>query len=500
MKKVGLIDPAFNPGNIPPNLGLGQIEAALAGQPIDIQVTDFVVPNSAKLSLAAFRELELEFVKRVVEDANGADAIYISGSHGMEMKPYAMFPRIKAISVAIKAAHPNTKIVFGGALANFYISVHKLDPALFKAFGIDQVVEGQELNAASVILATCAANTGLTQLTVKGATRAHPAKKGMVPQWNAWDLTQYPHYLSAMIQTGCPYQCSFCFEGKVYNPQNPQTPPESVMALVAGVRQRHPVDAVMIEDSIALSYRWFDVLMATMQGTGINWAIYARSNEIVKHQDKLKALRKAGCRSMIVGIESFEDEDLQATNKRVTAQQTFRAIELCAQADIAIQGCLILGFPADTLDQIESRVKLARDLGLSTYHWHILQPNWKDLPAGILGMDGAKITDHFDAQVSVPDACLPELVEQAPAMAIYDEHLLIRLLPHYNDVARLKAFGYKDKFTMHDLMGTVTPIIRDIGLPTNEDEMYPILFDPSKGQASQPVNVAAAVLQARSQR
>ena len=240
----------------------------------------------------------------------------------------------------------------------------------------------------------------------------------------------------------------------------------------------------MIEDSIALSYLWIDELTEAMKGSGINWALYARSNEIVGRREKLKALRDAGCRSMIVGIESFDDEDLIATNKRVTTDQTLEAIELCGQADIAIQGCLILGFPTDTIDRIERRIDSARALSLSAYHWHIMQPNWADLPAGIRGLDDMTIIDHFEAQVSAPDSCLPELVEEAPAMAVYDEHLLIRLIPRYDDQRRLDEFGYRDLFTLRELMAAAAPMIREIGLPTNEEQMYEILFDP-------PANVAA---------
>jgi len=468
MKKVLLVDPIFNSGNIPPNLGLGRIEAQLMQYPIDVCLVDFVISNKKNISLAAFHEMEAEFVQQVVDAARDADAIYITGSHGMELKPYAIFSRIKLVSTAIKTAYPKTKIFFGGALANYYSLVYKIDAAILNAFGIDYVVAGQEINAAKDIIKYLEIDE--TRTLVSG-------NQNLIPLWNAWQLTKYPAYLSAMINTGCPYQCTFCFEGKVYDLKNPQMLPNTVLNVIQSVRKRHKVDSIMIEDSIALSYPWFDELMDVMQMSQATWAIYARSNEIVNKKHLLSKLRKSGCRSLIVGIESFEDVDLKATKKKVTVQQTFTALDLCKQANLAIQGCMILAFPEDNLTQIENRVKCAQALQLATYRWHVLQPDWQKLPDNIMGMETSRITDHFNVQVSIPDSCLLEYLDQAPPMAFYDEHVLMRLIPYYKDIPNLDKYGYKGKFTFRELMELVVPIIQNIDLPTNEDDMYPLLFD-----------------------
>lgn len=480
LKKVLLVDPTFNPGNIPPNIGLGRIEAAIENESqIMVEAVDFVVLGKPNLTLSEFRKEEKNFIARAVDAAENASVVYISGSHGMEMKPYAMFPRIRDVTQAIKEAHPSTKIIFGGALANLYRSVMKMPSDKFKHFGIDLVTEGQELNAAESILQACGIDLRKSNLTRDFGANS-------ILKWSAWDLSKYPSYISTVISTGCPHKCSFCFEGKVYSPKNLQNTPDGIIASLAEIERRHPINGIMIEDSIALSYSWFEGLAQTLAGVVPSWAIYARSNEIIKNASQLGVIREAGCRSLIVGIEALDDKELKASNKKLTTLQTLEALDLARAHDLAVQGCFILGFPDDTAHKIEDRIVSALKLDLDTYRWHVLQPDWLALPSTILGLEGFVPEDHFNQQVSIPDSCIAEYVDSGPPSAIYDEHLLVRLMPTYTGIDRLAEFGYKGQFSLKDLMDVASPLIQKAGLTTNEDEMYPFLFEPRKA-SSRPV-------------
>lgn len=478
MKKIVLIDPTYNPRNIPPNLGLGKIEAVLKGQAVDVVVEDFVLDHSQNMSFAAFSYEEDRFVSRAVEASKGADAVYISGSHGMELKPYAMFPRIAKISEAIKKSNRNVPIIFGGALATYYTEILKIPRNTFKEFGIDVVVSGQEVNAADHILQASGVDKSRGLIIVR---KQDLEAKGPneFPYWDAWDLSKYPQYISLMMQTGCPHQCSFCFEGKVYDPKASKSSVDDIIGSVRKVRERHTVNSVMVEDSIALSFPWFQQLSASLAAENLSWSIYARATEILKKKDLLDEAVRNGCRSAIVGIESLNDSDLQATEKKVSARQNIEALMVAQEKGLAIQGCFILGFPTDTLTECLERVHAAQKFNLSTYRWHIMQPDWADLPQDMMGVEGFKITDHFKTQVSLPDSCLLELLDNPSPALVYDEHVLMRAISaNVDDIPSLSAFGYKGKSNFRDLFQAVAPIIRSADRPTNEDEMYADLFSP----------------------
>lgn len=481
MKKLLLVDPTYNPGNIPPNLGLGKIEAALAPYDIAIELKDFLYLQQTSPSLSEFRNIEDNFVSQVVDAAMGSDVIYISGSHGMELKPYAMFPRIAKIAMEIKKLNKNIPIIFGGALSMLYTYVHKVPAEKFRDFGIDRVVSGQERGAANVILKACGIEEkNLFIVRKQDLMTLDRSTSGGVSVWNAWDLSQYPDYMSMMVQTGCPYQCSFCFEGKVYDPKNPQSTIGDLIEGLRIVRDKKEINGLMIEDSIALSFPWFQQLVVNLAQENIPWAIYARSTEIIKKRKELDDIVRAGCRSAIVGIESLDDSELQATEKRVSARQNIEALEIARNSGLAIQGCFILGFPSDTIDECVKRVEAAKNFGLSTYRWHIMQPDWASLPEGIMGADSFSLLKHFQTQVSVPDSCLAEMLDNPSTALVYDEHVLMRLISQgVDDVPSLSKYGYKGKFDLRNMFKAVSPLIRSINYPTNEDEMYKHLFNPS---------------------
>lgn len=481
MKKLLMVDPTFNPGNIPPNLGLGKIESALASYEIDIELKDFILPNCHNMSLSEFKQAEDLFVKQVVEATTISDIVYISGSHGMELKPYAMFPRIAKISTEIKKKNRNIPIIFGGALAMFYTDVHKIPGDKFKIFGIDRVVSGQEKGAARIILQACGVEEKkLFVIKKQDLLSSNSSVTGGISSWNAWDLSKYPDYMSLMVQTGCPYQCSFCFEGKVYEPQNPQSTLNDLIEGLRVMRTKKDINGLMIEDSIALSFPWFQTLTASLAEENVPWAIYVRSTEIIKKQRELDDIIRAGCRSAIVGIESLDDSELQATEKRVSARQNIEALEIAKQAGLAIQGCFILGFPTDTVDECTKRVEAALKFGLSTFRWHIMQPDWANLPEGIMGAEGFDLSQHFTTQVSMPDSCLLEAIENPSTALVYDEHILIRLISQgVDDLPQLSRYGYKGNFNLREMFKGISPLIRSSNYPLNEDDMYPYLFNPN---------------------
>lgn len=475
-KKVLLIDPTFNPGNIPPNLGLGEIESRLNQYGVECFVADFILLEKPDVSLNEFYEFESIFVEFCNGLASNADVVYISGSHGMEMKPYAMFPRIARIAKAIKKSSPATPIIFGGALARYYSLAMGFKAKSFKDFGIDSLIDEREAHSAYKILEAVDIEICVTHQSLSST----PDENILTPSWQAWDLHKYPDYISMMVQVGCPFSCSFCFEGKIYEPQPTLNFSGADPTLLKYLQSRHRLKSIMLEDSIAISLPWFPSFMEMMRKSELNWAIYARANEIVNYNERVSMLSAAGCRSVVLGIESFEDEILASTKKKITTAQSLRALEICAEHEIAVQGCMILAFPTDNLDAIERRVIAAGELQLSCYRWHILQPDWTNLPKNILGLDNLKIEDHFELQVSIPDSAIPEYLESAPPMAFYDEHMLIRALPEAANISRLSQFGYSDRLNFLDLARKIKPLILDTGLPTNEDEMYPLLFNPDR--------------------
>lgn len=70
--------------------------------------------------------------------------------------------------------------------------------------------------------------------------------------------------------------------------------------------------------------------------------MYARTDMIVGHPDLLVALQEIGLEYLLVGIESFRDEDLKKLNKKVAAETNIEALRILRNLGISISPHLIV--------------------------------------------------------------------------------------------------------------------------------------------------------------
>ena len=88
-------------------------------------------------------------------------------------------------------------------------------------------------------------------------------------------------------------------------------------------------------------------------------------NEFVKSDrikiEILKALKKAGCHTVQIGIESGSQRVLDVLNKKVTVKQNYEAIACCKRNKIFCDASFMIGLPTETLEDLKMTAKLIRD-------------------------------------------------------------------------------------------------------------------------------------------
>ena len=53
--------------------------------------------------------------------------------------------------------------------------------------------------------------------------------------------------------------------------------------------------------------------------------------------------------------------------------------DILKENDVDVQGCFMLGFPEDSLSNMERTISFAIDEQLNGYRWHIYQPNYSNM-------------------------------------------------------------------------------------------------------------------------
>jgi hypothetical protein len=461
MKRLLLIDPIYNPGNIPPSVTLGKLEAMFGDTLLELELIDFVEPTCEYHDIKYFREKEAYFFNLIREKACNAHAIYIAVEHGNEFKPYPVFPRIREIAAAAKQGNNSIKVIVGGALINLMTQVHCIPEYLIQDQVIDVIAKGSAVNIARAIASV---------LDLNIIIRPGPSK------WKLWDWSKYPKYASVNMKTGCPFKCDFCFEGKIFDKKNLSETISSLTETIWFLRNNHDIRQIMFEDSILLSYKEFFDIAAMLSDLDVSFANYARVSEIIAYPEKIFALKASGGNCLVVGFETVDDGILANTNKKIIATQSRQALAICKEIDIDIQGCFMLGFPQGGMIDSERTIDFALSENLNCNRWHVFMPDYRNMDGRFYTDQTFTVADILNTQVNVPDRTLPEIISENPRMILIEEHFLIRALPYLEDTLILEKSGYADLFNLEELYRLMQSKLIPAKLPLNEDCMYERLF------------------------
>ena len=168
---------------------------------------------------------------------------------------------------------------------------------------------------------------------------------------------------------GCPYRCTFCACWKIMDGKYLTRSVEAVVDEFAALAA--DVDLVCFADDNTLQdtgRAWRLVQAFRERGIRKRFMMYARTDLIAGHPDLLVALKEIGLEYLLVGIESFRDEDLKKLNKKVAAETNIKALRILRELGISVSPHLIVDpdFSRDDFRQLYDYV-LKMDLFRPVY-------------------------------------------------------------------------------------------------------------------------------------
>ncbi len=194
---------------------------------------------------------------------------------------------------------------------------------------------------------------------------------------------------------GCPYRCGFCTAGafgyKIRPVANVLDELKAVAAL--GIRE------ILFQDptfTIATK-RVVDVCRGMIEaGLNLTWSCNADLHAL--DEEKMAWMKKAGCHTVSVGIESGDDVLLKKYSKMITTEEVRAKVGRLNAHGIKVLGYFILGLPGETRASAERTIALARGLKLDIASFALATPDlgtplraeavargW--IPAGLDGWD-----------------------------------------------------------------------------------------------------------------
>ena len=281
---------------------------------------------------------------------------------------------------AVKEAEPSCKVVVGGWHASY------MPETLLEHAEVDYVVMG-EGEQAMTELATFITKGGNAEsaVTIPGVAYRH--KNEIIknsPKFIS-DLDQVPfparhllpmtlygrkiEYLKVepvdimSVTRGCPYNCAWCDVEKLGGRKCRSFSPKRIFEEMEHlVNSYHSKGIYLISDVFTIRKKETLELceLIKKEKLDVDWACDTRVDLLSR--ELLLKMREAGCKTIWFSVESGSPRILEKIRRGVTIKQITDAFRLCRETGIKIACSFMLGFPGETLRDMELSLKFAKQL------------------------------------------------------------------------------------------------------------------------------------------
>lgn len=178
--------------------------------------------------------------------------------------------------------------------------------------------------------------------------------------------TQYvrlPNY-PFVSQRGCPYPCTFCEANVALGKKVRLYSVERIIEELKILKYEKGARGIYFQDStFTLNRRYVTNLFEMMIKNGLNdllWSCTTRTDRV--DPDLLQLMYEAGCRNILYGIESGNQQSLDVIKKNITVESQQQAVEWTHKAKITMTNSFILCLPGETEDMVENTINFAKSL------------------------------------------------------------------------------------------------------------------------------------------
>jgi radical SAM superfamily enzyme YgiQ (UPF0313 family) len=217
------------------------------------------------------------------------------------------------------------------------------------------------------------------------------------------DLIDRRRYLcpnSIVVSRGCPHHCDFCYKDAFYEGGR-SFYTQTVDAALAEIDRLPGKHLYFLDDHLFGKDRFARDLFAGMRGMGRLFQGASTVNAILRG-DLIERAAEAGMRSVFVGFETLNTENLRLHAKQQNLGRTYdEVIRRCHGAGVMVNGSFVFGLDDDGPDVFDRTVEWGVSRSLETATFHIMTPYPGTALHRRLDADGRIVNrdwDHYDTR------------------------------------------------------------------------------------------------------
>jgi anaerobic magnesium-protoporphyrin IX monomethyl ester cyclase len=214
-------------------------------------------------------------------------------------------------------------------------------------------------------------------------------------------------FATILTDYGCPYPCTFCVIGTLGFKTRPVA---DVLDEIDHLRGLGTRELFFLDQTFGLARERARELCAALSTRGdLSWTAFTRPD--TASEELLREMASAGCHTVILGVESADDEVLRTYRKGYQTAQVREAVAAAKRAGLRTVGTFVVGLPEESEDSLRATLDLAIDLDLDFMSLNMAVPRFgtpfrkRALELGIARKEDL-VMDQGGARASLPTASL----------------------------------------------------------------------------------------------
>jgi len=317
---------------------------------------------------------------------------------GISVLFYNQAPQMHTVARLVKSINPDIPVVVGGN------QVSEKYPSLMEDSNIDfAMINECDLAFPDFVEAYFSngnykTTPGLVYRTKRGLYVNDPDKRLTnldelpFPARHLVDMEKYfevglfhnpysrsPRVGHVMTSRGCPEKCTFCTTPLRWGNRLRWRSPENVAQEIKQLKEVYNIGEIQFEDdTLTLHLKNLERLCDLIKPLGIVWNTVngIRADYHGSDQERMfKKMAESGCYQVCLGVETGNQDLLDnLIKKRLDLKVVKPCVEAAKKAGISTHIFLMVGFPGETLEDMERSMDFAETLGADSFSISIYTP------------------------------------------------------------------------------------------------------------------------------
>ncbi len=174
---------------------------------------------------------------------------------------------------------------------------------------------------------------------------------------------------------GCPFSCTYCSSSLLMGKKFRARSPENVVDEMEELVYKYKVEDIeFLDDIFTLNKKRAIEIAKEIRRRKLDVRYTASSRVDTINREVLIELKKAGLSTMYYGAESGSQRVLDLMRKRITLRQIEDAIKITKYLDIKTLASFIIGYPGESLREIDETINFSISLDPDYAQYSILTP------------------------------------------------------------------------------------------------------------------------------